>query len=226
MRTPLLATLVIMVFRQTGKLPESRTRLYEIFTNLMSGGWDLAKGVLRQSKFEERTKLMVLSNLAGSLHERRQTQFVSADVKRAVTAVLSGKVIRQWELLREEFIVDGLVSQSGDVMQFSHLSFQEFLAAKDFMGMPSPMRINRALESYLWGNGWWKELIRFYIGLSSNPAEIRKWLISRIKQFHLSAATEVPLSQVHELLLAISDAFPGYPKASSKEAERVIRITK
>ena len=226
MRTPLLATLVILVFRQTNRLPENRTRLYEIFTNLLSGGWDLAKGVLRHSKFGERIKIMVLSNLAGSLHERRRSEFTPEDVKEASRAVLSGSHRDDWELLLQEFIVDGLIGKSGDVMHFSHLSFQEFLAAKDFIGTPHPTRINNALQSFLWGDGWWKELIKFYIGLSSSPKDIKDWLSNRLRQFHLSAVAEVSSSQVQELLIAIAEAFPGHAKGSLSEAERLLQASR
>lgn len=223
MRTPLLATLIIMVFRQTGRLPESKNKLYEIFINLHSGGWDLAKRVLRPSRFGERVKVMVLSNLAGTLHERRRREFKSNDIKIAAGAVLSGAILKEWELLEQEFIVDGLIVKSGDVMQFSHLSFQEYLAAKDFMGSPQPTRINRALDSYLWGDGWWKEVIKFYVGLSTNPAEVKNWLISRLNNIKKLSLVTVSSSQVEHLLSAFYEAFPGSSKSSLKRVEEALR---
>jgi hypothetical protein len=223
MRTPLLATLIIMVFRQTGKLPESKNKLYEIFINLLSGGWDLAKRVLRQSRFGERVKVLVLSSLAGTLHEHRQREFKSKDIRIAAGAVLSGAILKEWESLEQEFIVDGLIVKGGGVMQFSHLSFQEYLAARDFMGSPQPTRINRALESYLWGDGWWKEVIKFYIGLSTNPSEVKNWLISRLNQIKKLSLVTISNSQVDDLLAAFYDAFPSHSKTSLKRIEEALR---
>jgi predicted NACHT family NTPase len=53
MRVPLLATLIIAVFRnpRLKKLPESKVRLYELFVELHSGGWDAAKNISRNSSY-------------------------------------------------------------------------------------------------------------------------------------------------------------------------------
>lgn len=166
---------------------------------------------------------MVLSNLAGTLHERRQREFKSKDIRDAAAAVLSKAILKDWELLEQEFIVDGLIVKGGDVMQFSHLSFQEYLAAKDFMGSPQPTRINKALESYLWGDGWWKEVIKFYIGLSLNPAEVKKWLLNRLKHIRNLSLVTVTSSQVEFFLTAFYEAFPDHPKSSLKAVEKALR---
>jgi hypothetical protein len=51
MHVPLLGTLVIAVFKKMKSLPESKIKLYEIFVELMCGGWDLAKNVRRDTRF-------------------------------------------------------------------------------------------------------------------------------------------------------------------------------
>jgi predicted NACHT family NTPase len=56
MSVPLLATLIILVFRQTKQVPQNRTRLYEMFVDLLSGGWDVAKGVVRDSHYGSAVK--------------------------------------------------------------------------------------------------------------------------------------------------------------------------
>ena len=50
MRVPLLGTLIIAVFRRMQSLPENKLKLYEVFIELMCGGWDLAKNVRRRTK--------------------------------------------------------------------------------------------------------------------------------------------------------------------------------
>jgi predicted NACHT family NTPase len=71
--------------------------------------------------------------------------------------------LKEWEVLQEELVIDGLLTKSGDVLQFSHHSFQEFLAANDFIGSPEPTRVNRALEAYLRGDDWWGQVLEFYL---------------------------------------------------------------
>jgi hypothetical protein len=56
MQIPLLGTLVIAVFRRLRSLPENKLKLYEAFTELMCGGWDLAKNVRRDTKFGPNTR--------------------------------------------------------------------------------------------------------------------------------------------------------------------------
>ena len=210
MQTPLLATLIIMVFRQTGKLPENKTRLYEIFISLLSGGWDLAKGVLRESKFGERAKVLVLTTLARTLQETRRREFTSDDIKKAIGATLAGSIKGDWELLTEELVIDGLVTRGGDVLQLTHHSFQEFLTAKDFMGSPEPLKANRVLEAYLGGDDWWKEVLHFYIGLTSNPTEMVTWLANRMRHIHSLSYLTMSGAQVEDLRMAVAEAFPEY----------------
>ena len=66
MDIPLLATLIVLVFKQTGKLPENKTRLYEMFVDLHNGGWDLAKGVQRPSRFSAAEKMFIPKRIAAS----------------------------------------------------------------------------------------------------------------------------------------------------------------
>jgi energy-coupling factor transporter ATP-binding protein EcfA2 len=77
MRVPLLGTLIIAVFRRMKSLPENKLKLYEAFTELMCGGWDLAKNVRRDTKFGSNTKLSVLTRLAGQLHINGRLSFLT-----------------------------------------------------------------------------------------------------------------------------------------------------
>lgn len=211
MRIPLLATLTIMVFRQTDRLPETKTRLYEIFTDLLSGGWDMAKGVLRESRFGQRVKLIILSSLAGRVHKLRRRDFGNDEFRDTVRSVFPGPLNKEWRALRDEILADGLISKSGTVLQFSHMSFQEFLAAKDFMGTPNHLRVLRALELYLYGNNWWKEVLKFYVGLSSSPYEIASWLSSKIRHFKDVGDRAVSRSNAQEIAGAVVESFPHIP---------------
>ncbi len=211
MRIPLLATLTIMVFRQTDRLPETKTRLYEIFTDLLSGGWDMAKGVLRESRFGQRVKLIVVSSLAGRVHKLRRRDFGNDEFRETLRSVFPGPLNKEWRALRDEILADGLISKSGTVMQFSHMSFQEFLAAKDFLGTPNHLRVLRALELYLYGNDWWKEVLKFYVGLSSSPQEIASWLSSQIRHFKDVGAMAVSRLNAFEIVGAVVESFPHFP---------------
>ena len=181
MGVPLLARLILLVFRQTGDLPESRTRLYSTFADLLNGGWDLAKGLLRPTRFGPAIKNFALCRLAGAAHKERKRHFnvsmLEESIKMVATALNEQDVI----LLRSELLRDGLLSRSGRTFYFSHLSFQEFLCASYYHGSPDRVGIEDALAAFLRGDDWWREVLNFYIGLSTNPPDLSRWLAVRLK---------------------------------------------
>lgn len=220
MRTPLLATLILMVFRQTRRLPENKARLYEIFIDLHSGGWDMAKGFLRGTKFGQRVKVIVLCALADKLHTSRRRECKEELLQEVIKASIPGLPGKDWKALRDEILGDGLINHSGAVLQFSHLSFQEYLAAKSYMGMPHSTRILRVLEDYLYGNDWWRDMLKFYIGLSSSPRASANWLTHNIKELWSMNYRKISVPHVHEAMAGVIEAFPEYPVEMLAEQTR------
>lgn len=211
LRTPLLATLVIMVFKQTRRLPDSKCRLYGVFIELLSGGWDMAKGMLRSSKYGQKIKIIILSSLAVKLHTFRRREFGDDDIKAAIDASLLGLRLADYEQLRDELIADGLIGQSSGVFYFSHLSFQEFLTARVFMSNPHRNRSQFAFSLYLCGDDWWKEVLKFYIGLASNPNHATNWLVDQLADVRKSTSKTILGTHVLELAASIVESFPDFP---------------
>lgn len=209
MRIPLLATLTIMVFRQTGKLPENRPRLYDIFTDLLSGGWDLAKGIIRTERFVQKVKGTLLSALASKLHELRRREFDDDDIRMVIKSTLP-VMGKEWKMLRDELVIDGLINRSGNILQFPHLSFQEFLTAKDYLSSPQPVRANHALEEFLHGDDWWKEVLNFYIGLSTSPLEIINWFGHQFKRIIVTTNYKISALHTRNVLEGFLEAFPVF----------------
>jgi hypothetical protein len=88
--------------------------------------------------------------------------------------------------------------------------FQEFLAAKDLMGTPHHTRVLRALEAYLYGNDWWKDVLKFYIGLASGPQTVAGWLASQIIYFKSMNRSEFSVQRANEILGSVIESFPEY----------------
>jgi hypothetical protein len=210
MRTPLMATLIIQVFRQTGRLPENKTRLYEIFIDLMCGGWDLAKGILRESRFGQAVKEMILMALARQQHTNGRREFTDEAILTSMEGNLSRAILNQWESLRDELLMDGLINRSADVYQFSHLSFQEFLTAKSFLSDLQPNRVGHALKAYVYGDNWWREVLHFYIGLTGKPKEITEWLLAQITTMSSERAS-TSRSNIKYLFKSVEESYPTFP---------------
>ena len=168
MSVPLLATLILAVYRKTrGKLPENKIKLYDMFVELLAGGWDAAKNLNRASRFGSSTKLTVLTRIAGRLHHAGIRECEELEIGIAIREVLPGLADQKRELIGE-LLQDGILSRTSTKFMFSHHSFQESLAVRD-LASRGERRVKAVLQGYLTGDDWWAEAIKFYLGRSSDP---------------------------------------------------------
>lgn len=174
--TPLMATLTILVYRQTGRLPETRNRLYEVFVDLLSGGWDLAKGIIRKSHFSRDSKLKVLSSLAYTAHKKGLRTFPKTEVLYVIEDEYGKLGPERTGHIIDEMLRDGILSSQGTLFQFRHLSFQEYLAARYCLYRPRDVQIKYAVKAFADGDGWWREVVRFYITMIGGRNDFVSWL--------------------------------------------------
>ena len=189
--TPLLATLTILMFRQVRYLPESRVKLYELFLDLLSGGWDLARGVQRESHFTIPQKLFFLRQWAFRAHWSSKSEILEETLSQWCRECFLDV---SWPRFKGELLRDGLVQQSGSLLVFSHLSFQEFLCAQ-YLVRASQERLAHAFAEFGRGVNWWRDVVLFCCGLVSDPSDF----ISRVR---LSAG------RYDELLQEVRKMFP------------------
>jgi len=198
---PLMARLILLVFKETKGVPENRSRLYRTFVDLLSGGWDLAKGVVRESQFGRVIKTNVLCKLAQTVHEERLRTFGIPVIQRAARASANRLGSDAMNALCQELIRDGLLTHSSNTFYFSHMSFQEFLCAAYYFGCPQTEGADSALSRFLSGDDWWREVVAFYIGLSESPDGVSQWL--KVRTIHKE-------QRGGEVLRFFAEAFPKY----------------
>jgi len=209
MAVPLLATLLIGVFRKTSRLPGTRVELYEMCVDLLCGGWDLVKNIQRRGRFEAHVKLTLLKALAGHLHAFRLRQAELQDIKVALRVSIS-QLEDDPEAILDEVLQDGLLVRSGRVFLFSHFSFQEYLAAKNLVD-PTGKKQAKALRLYLLGDDWWKDVIEYYIGLLDNPHMAHEWIAGIVRGMLRSVNNSVQSeirSRCSALERALGQAYP------------------
>jgi hypothetical protein len=181
-RTPLLATVTVLVFKRTGRIPPDRTRLYEAFVDLLCGGWDHAKGIVRGSEFGLTPKKSVLGILAHNVHRRGRTQFMSALISNCARQVLPNQSARTYERFWKELLVDGIITQTGDAFQFRHLSFQEYCAARHVISDPREATRFGGLWKEAGVDGWWHEVLKFVIGMHASRTKASAWMDSQLSK--------------------------------------------
>ena len=149
---------------------------------------------------------LVLIRLAGMMQNQKSRDADDADFRAALKNTFPC-FMPDAHLLLQEIIEDGLLLRVGTALTFSHLSFQEFLAARDLQD-PTGNRPKRSLSWYYNGQDWWREVLAFYVTLTDRPADMDEWLIVRAIA---STTTVVDLGErVHYLRKALSAAFPAY----------------
>ena len=214
MEAPLLATLILAVYKKQGFLPPNRSALYDLFIELLCGGWDAAKDIQRHDHFGIHDKRLVLVELAGRNQLNESRDATDYDFRAAIKTSLKGLLPHSNDLLIE-LRHDGLLVATASGVRFRHLSFQEYLAAEFLHGDQSGQRAKPILRKFYGGQGWWREVLDFYVTRTTNPTSMEEWLVQQA----VSAVKSLDSVYVHSLELdqrlsylrrALREAFPSF----------------
>jgi formylglycine-generating enzyme required for sulfatase activity/energy-coupling factor transporter ATP-binding protein EcfA2 len=139
---PLMLTVIALVHRDRIKLPERRAELYAEAVDVLLGKWDEARGVEEVRLFDDRPydltdRRLLLQSIALRMHEAGHKEIgvddLLAQVEGAFVRITADA--RAAERAAERFLSvirerTGLLVEAGQgVYRFSHLTFQEYIAA-------------------------------------------------------------------------------------------------
>ncbi len=211
--TPLLLTVVALVHQNRTTLPQRRVKLYDEYTQMLLGFWDEQKGgeaareLARLRGLDRYEKRAILEPVALRFHERREAQEVE------------GEELRRW--LQDEFETLGeprqtarrraglflrviqeraglLVESEPDTYRFSHLTFQEYLAARAVADQEDYVEYTLARRH----DSWWREVILLEASHLSTPRSKRaRRLTTDLVRSIWKAEEENPLEQNVERIL-------------------------
>ncbi len=183
--TPLLSTILVLIWRNTGDLPERRVKLYEYCCRALIEYWEAShdiayQGVLADKDWEDHLRL--LTPLAYSIHSQEQrTSATREELLPLLAQALqtAGYASEPAAASREaKHFLDALGLRSGllqymgdDRYGFPHLTFQEYLAARHIAVQPEYIDLVMAHLH----EAWWQQVDLLTIALlGSSPTEAEK----------------------------------------------------
>jgi formylglycine-generating enzyme required for sulfatase activity/energy-coupling factor transporter ATP-binding protein EcfA2 len=173
---PLMLTVIALVHRDRVKLPDRRAELYAEAVDVLLGKWDEARGVeetciLEGRPFDAGDRRLLLQSLALKMHAAGKKEIEADDLQRELRAAFANMTpdARAADRAVERFIKviqerTGLLVEAGPgAYRFSHLTFQEYLAAVEMAERDDYVEytLTRVAEA------WWREVILLEAGYLS-----------------------------------------------------------
>jgi NACHT domain len=172
-QTPLLLTLLCLVFDDAQYLPKNRATLYREALDILLKTWAAEKRIQRDPiyrKFSIALEEMMLSQLAYQTFVIDRLFFSRQEAAEKISIFLAKNLNTPQNLdalavLNAIEIQQGILVERGqDVLSFSHLTFQEFLTAKYIIDEGI---LEKHLQQHL-TNSRWREVFLLTAGLSHN----------------------------------------------------------
>ena len=170
---PLLLKLIAIVHKEKGQnLPEKRAGLYKEIFSVQLEKRQIDKGIHDQIQLQLVHKQSILQSMALELMHAGKTCLEAESVVDIVKSYFRKQKIKNispGELIKYFERVSGLLEKQltnlpgKSLYQFTHLSFQEYLAAVEIRMLGKE---DELLEKI--GDPWWKETIRLYAALGNS----------------------------------------------------------
>ncbi len=203
---PLMLTVIALIHRDRVKLPDRRAELYQEAVDVLLGKWDEARGVqdglvMHDRAFDISDRRLVLQHVALTMHEQALKEIDAAPLRAILTQQLSdavndprkldAAVARFLNVIQERTGL--LIARAEGSYAFSHLTFQEYLAALGIAGRDDYVDYTLRRNA----DEWWREVILLEAGyLSTQSKERTTRLIRAI------ADNKAEPAMYHNLVLA------------------------
>jgi len=233
-RTPLLAAVLCVVHRFVGqRIPERRTALYEACSNVLLHEWDASKFPedAPTGRLDLPQKRLLLARLAVHMHTHEAGSLTDGELER-----LLGEHLPELGLSARDApaIVDEIRHRNGVLVEqapgrfaFSHLTFQEYLAA---VGMVQGRRVDELVAQAHAEH--WREVVLLAAGLPDGPVgPIIKGLLDRKERvadvmagLAVGVAVAVPRSLRKEVRERLVDLLPPRSAAALQEVAELGKV--
>ena len=179
---PLMLTVIALVHRDRVKLPDRRAELYAEAVDVLLGKRDEARGIkalpiLGKQAFDTGDKRLLLQSIALAIHEKERKDIDAEDLRRLLAEHFAEMLPEKRGVRRavERFLQNIaeragiLIARAEGVYAFSHLTFQEYLAASAIAARDD--YLSYTLERS--ADAWWREVILLEAGYLSMQSKER-----------------------------------------------------
>lgn len=179
--TPILLSLMCLVFNDLEDFPTNRTKLYEQGVNILLTRWDNSRGIQRDkvdSNLSLEHKLELLKQIAAITFEKNLYFFEQSEVELYIADYLRNLPNAQTDqtiLQRDsKMVLQSIEAQHGllierthNIYSFSHLTFQEYFAAKWFVDLADWQNlVSHVTDSH------WREVFLLAVGMMKSADEL------------------------------------------------------
>jgi predicted NACHT family NTPase len=175
-QTPLLLTLVCLLYQRSRKFPTNRATLYERALRVLLEEWAAEKGIPHEDIYrglDTKRKEMMLSEIAHEAFQKNRLFLPRREITDQIEQLLK-------EMLPDEKFINGtavlksievqhgvLVERAEGIYSFSHLTLQEYLTAQY---IDDHRQIEKLVTEHL-TDGRWQEVFLLVAGLMRGGAD-------------------------------------------------------
>jgi len=190
-QTPLLLTLVCLLYQRSRKFPTNRATLYERALRVLLEEWAAEKGVFKDDVYkglDTKRKEMMLSEIAHDAFQADHLFLPRREITDQIEQLLA-------EMLPDETFIDGeavlrsiekqhgvLVQRAEGVYSFSHLTLQEYLTAQY---IDDHRQIEKLVKEHL-SDERWREVFLLVSGLMRGGADELLLLMEKEAQTYIN----------------------------------------
>jgi predicted NACHT family NTPase len=182
--TPLLLSITCLVFNAQGDFPKLRFELYKQSIELLLVRWDETRGIKRDEIYRNLSllhKIKLLSHVASACFVEENYFFSETKVQQLISNYLQN--IPQSPTDSDALLLDShailkaieaqhglLVERARGIYSFSHLTFQEYLTARDIVAKTDSHSLEE-LVTHIY-NKRWREVFLLTTGMLRSPDKL------------------------------------------------------
>ncbi|MBU7047763.1 MAG: SIR2 family protein, partial [Theionarchaea archaeon] len=223
-RNPLLLTILVLIQRIGGKLPERRAEFYDLAVKTIAGRWEIWKNLQTDKRKNLPTQKMIfaiLEKVSFKLHNEKQENVVGVkELEIWLKEIMEEEMGYSSDKEIEDFIwmvterAGLLVERGVELYGFVHLTFQKYFAAR-YIALGRGIRMAQDLISENLHSSYWREVFLLAAAIAP-PEQANLILDSALK-------AENPFEEyIHSNLLVAGSMLADLPMVDSQKRKDII----